>query len=77
MNVLCFYLFLYNTRNGWNACQLWWISQWVYECKKELELTDANERKQKLKSYVDHCIRNKEKKKAGMKHFKNAPSVSE
>jgi hypothetical protein len=56
---------------------LWWISQWVYECKKELELTDANERKQKLKSYVDHCIRNKEKKKAGMKHFKNAPSVSE
>jgi hypothetical protein len=55
---------------------LWWISQWVYECKKELELSDTNERKQKLKSYVDHCIRNKEKKKAGMKHFKNAPSAS-
>ncbi len=65
-----------NTIKTYNACQLWWIAQWVYECKKELELTDTNERKQKLKSYVDHCIRNMEEKKAGMKHFKNAPSVS-
>jgi hypothetical protein len=61
-----------NTSKTYNACQLWWIAQWVYDCKKELELTDTNERKQKLKSYVYHCIRNKEKKTAGTKHFKNA-----
>jgi hypothetical protein len=65
-----------NIIKTYNACQLWWIAQWVYECKKELELTDTKECKQKLKSYVDHCIRNKEKLKAGMRHFKNAPSAS-
>ena len=50
-------------------CSLWWVKQWVNECLADLATTDT----QKFKSYVDYCIRNKEKKKAGMKHFKVTP----
>jgi hypothetical protein len=50
-------------------CSLWWVNQWVNECLAELATADM----QKFKSYKDFVIRNKKKKKAGMKHFKVTP----
>ena len=56
-----------------DGCALWWVNQWVNECLSEFGATSSITDAQKFRLYKDFCMRNKKKKEAGMKHFKNTP----
>ena len=59
-----------------DGCALWWVNQWVNECLSEFGATASITDAQKFRLYKDFCMRNKKKKEAGMKHFKNTPFTS-
>ena len=59
-----------------DGCALWWVNQWVNECLSEFGATSSITDAQKFRLYKDFCMRNKKKKEAGMKHFKNTPFTS-
>ena len=59
-----------------DGCALWWVNQWVNECLSEFGATSSITDAQKFRLYKDFCMRNKKKKEAGFKHFKNTPFTS-
>ena len=59
-----------------DGCALWWVNQWTNECLSEFGATASTADAQKFRLYKDFCMRNKKKKEAGFKHFKNTPFTS-